>query len=157
MTQPQIDLTDGPAQPAPVVGTIPAKQPRRARTKAPPAPPPQPLTSEQQKAAHGQLVHAFGLLAQMLGKIAAAYRGEHWLIPEKEAAELGEACAGAVEPYMTEAAKWVPAAMAVIVVTGSVVPRLEMDRKLLAQKEADKQAKQLPPAEQAKPEDTKDA
>lgn len=77
-----------------------------------------------------ELSQALGLGFKMGGKVAAAVRGDHWLIADHEAEALGDAWAVALAPYMARMTPYMGFITASVVTVGVFVPKVQQDRNL---------------------------
>jgi hypothetical protein len=96
-------------------------------TAAPQDAPP-PVISDEDKAQIG------GLLAMGFGicfGIVASAKGDHWNISKEEAQRLGTAWAEPLGPVLAANSKYVPWAVALLATSGVVMPRLQIDAKVL--------------------------
>lgn len=123
---------DAAAEPVPLAASEsvpvpigPVDKPRRRRRKksemevSPPSGP-SPEDTEQLKSTLG---FTWSVIFQALAK----WRGPHWELSETESANLGEAWAHALLPYMDKVGAAMPW-LAVVVTTGGVlIPRLQSD------------------------------
>lgn len=138
---PQLDQRDSTAAELPplrteTVAAADAPPVKRRRRRGPNKPKQQePLsapvqTPEQQQQEIADLSKALGLGFQMGGKIAAAMRGDHWLVSDQEAEALGDAWAVALAPYMGKLAPYMPMVFAGVTTIGVFAPKVQTDRRM---------------------------
>lgn len=96
-----------------------ARRSRKAQEEAP-----APIMTAEDKATFAKaLGGAFGAA----GRIAAARRGRHWALSDDERAELGNAWAEALAPYLGAAMKHAPLITAAFVTYQVIDQRLQLD------------------------------
>jgi len=105
-------------------------RPRSRRRKGPPPPEPAPAPHVANAEEKQAIAKALGMGWRILFQLVASKRGEHWALSEQDEAALGNVWADALEPYLATSAKYMPIAIATLVTTGVVVPRVQQDAAL---------------------------
>jgi hypothetical protein len=110
----------------------PVKRKRHRKAKPEPEPTPEGVSPQELENCQQALTTTFTIAS----KVAAKQRGEHWLLSDEEAESLGQVWTAALAPYLPKIGAAVPWATALIVTATMVLPRVEQDKALQAERDA---------------------
>jgi hypothetical protein len=118
------------AEPEATATATPKKRRKRGPNKAKAAQTAPIQDPEKDERNLRELGQAFGMAFAYGAKVAGTFRGPHWELQEDESAELGQAWAVAMAPYMGALAPYMPFVTACIVTVGVFAPRISQDRAI---------------------------